>query len=270
MFYAAQRRGESWEGIMKLREVMFGTTASALLLAGCTSVSKEAQTYNNEQKTALEKCTTMMADEGLNPLRQKMPFLDGTAASPSMLSDNAMPTTDEKLALGIYLSKLTECNNLGVVNTKNTLGKEATEIADYFDVKDYLFVTDLMNGKISWATFNQERYKWQNDLHEAMQGQVLVLQQRQENRAAAIRALGSAMQAYGNALQNSQIHAVAEPIPSGPGVGQQGPVTYQAFGNMIQGSDGTSIQRFGNITTMTFPDGTSRSCTTQGNLTSCN
>jgi hypothetical protein len=127
-----------------------------------------------------------------------------------------------------------------------------------------------MNGKLTWDTFNQERYKWQIDLHDAMQGRVLVLQQQQENRAAAFRALGTAMQAYGNSLQNSQIHAVAEPYPNGAGVEQQGPVSYQAFGNMIQGSDGTSIQRFGNITTMTFPDGTSRSCTTQGNLTSCN
>jgi len=86
---------------------------------------------------------------------------------------------------------------------------------------------------------------------------------------AAMMAFGQGMQQASKSYSSVPVYTPGQhygtTVPS-----YQPSKTWTANGNTVSGSNGVSMQSFGNRDVITYPDGRTRTCSTVGSTTTCN
>ena len=249
------------------------TLGAALALAGCTSVYDKSVSYNAAMRVVDDNfCKKLPYDSALAILRGKIP-LYGNYRTAAMLNDGTKPNDAERQALEVYLQGVTECANEIHKAVDKYQTKKQIALSKAQELQGYILLWDLKAGILSWGDFNRRDSINYSEGTAAFQSSWDERQNDERKTKALLSALGQGLaqgaQQYGNAISRAYAPQQQNSSSYAPAPAYEPATTWTSHGNIVQGSNGVTMQTFGNNSTITYPNGQTRSCYTSGTITTC-
>ena len=249
------------------------TLGAALALAGCANAHDNAVSALTAASVVEENiCKKLERDPSVISLKGKLPFW-GNDRTKDMLENQEKASEEERTQLEAYLQGTTTCyNSLNEAVSKYT-SKEEMAVEKAYQLQDYLLISDLKGGFISWGEFNRREYKlfpeWREARHRLYLKNVADEEQTNEALRRFGQGLAQGMQQYGNAMSRAYAPQQQYGSSYAPTPAYEPATTWTSHGNIVQGSNGVTMQSFGNRDVITYPNGQTRNCSTFGNITTC-
>jgi len=249
------------------------TLGAAVMLAGCASVYDNAVAANVAATVVINNtCKKAEIDPALAILKGKIP-LYGNDRTVAMFNNVTKPNDAERQALEVYLQSVTNCYNELNKAVSKYKTKDQKALLKVVNIQDYILISDLKGGSLSWSDFNHR----ENDLfsegaanQKALYQKMLIDEQETKAAMAAIgQALAQGAQQYGNAMSRAYAPQQQNGSSNSTVPSYEPATTWTSHGNIIQGSNGITVQSFGNRDVITYPNGQTRNCSTFGNITTC-
>ena len=164
-----------------------------LLIAGCagtpgqTQVQRAIDPTTEKGNSALQatlqviydNCKAQLQDHSLHPIRGKvepLPDVFLNSAPPlTILNNNAMPTPQEKYAIGRWSAMLDSCNDqangieLNLSNIDGDKYVKQNDLSRQVDQQDRTLVNSLYNGQLTYSQFARKRVAIENEFNAAWQ-----------------------------------------------------------------------------------------------------
>lgn len=254
---------------------------AALALAGCASVKDDFDSLQIAWKPISQEFRSKLSDPALIQLGEKITYFnsadimvgDDDHSSYRILSNgDEKPSDADREALNSYISIKSIQNKKQEETAAKLLSRKQKQSLHVTNLLELVLLTDLKNRILTWNEFNKRNFELNKEFEGASYNLWKERLDDERETKAAMAAFGQALaqgaQQYGNSLSRAY-------APQQYGSSQFFAQTYQpattwtSNGNFIQGSNGVTIQSFGNRDVITFPDGQTRNCSTFGNITTC-
>ncbi len=254
------------------------TLGAAFVLSGCISVSDDMDYFKAAAVTAIDNCAVTIESQKKQyrsiifihtlPLPESFDNKNLTAA---MLRNEAVANAEERIALEGYLQDVVTCNSMKTKSIARYQSDKQKKYDQLYYNQTYILISDLKTGLLSWAEYNRRM----SALSMAYWPNVQSLWDERFNdekkTKAVLSALGQGLaqgaQQYGNAISRAYAPQQQYGSSYAPAPTYEPATTWTSHGNIIQGSNGVTMQTFGNNSTITYPNGQTRSCYTSGTIT---
>jgi hypothetical protein len=259
---------------MQMKKLWISASLStAVMLAGCASVYDNAVAANVAATVVINNtCKKAEIDPALAILRGKIP-LYGNDRTVAMFNNVTKPNDAERQVLEVYLQSVTDCYVKLDAAVSKYKTKDQKALAKTAAIQDYILISDLKGGILSWADFNRAESNLFSESaasNKALITKMLVDEQETKAAMAAFgQALAQGMQQYGNAMSRAYAPQQQYGSSYAPTPAYEPATTWTSHGNIVQGSNGVTMQSFGNRDVITYPNGQTRNCSTFGNITTC-
>lgn len=184
----------------------FLLVVAVLLLGGCAIAGR------NAAESQAATCKATMSDPVLSPIQLRTALWDAREITFPMLAHEQTVTEDEKRSLGLWAQKMVECRKSFLDVASQYWGQNLVNLLQSSYFQTDAAVAQLFNSQITWAKFNQERGRL---FAEYMSAANAIEQSAAQSRAAAARAMGQALQNYGNTVYGPEATR-AQQIPMTP------------------------------------------------------
>lgn len=188
-------------GIVSRRIDAVALLSAVVMLGGCAIAGR------NAAESQLATCNVIMSDPGLNPIQSRTALWDAREITFPMLAYEQTVTEEEKRALELWGQRLQECRKGFLSVASQHFGQILPPLQSAYFQTDAV-IAKLFNSQITWAKFNQERGRIFAEYMSAANA-------IDQSNAAARRAMGQALQNYGNAMANRpQQTYIPPPLPT--------------------------------------------------------
>jgi Caspase domain len=152
----------------------FTLLLAVLLCAGAANVRaqqsdaiKTPENYETAVAKARARCTALLADHGLDPLRDKIPFGEGQHPTTAMLANSERLRAEDKPVVDLAIKKVAKCREAwapawAMLPTATNLVMEGVQR------KLDVLIADLYSGKITWGDFNAAMDRLNGNREEAL------------------------------------------------------------------------------------------------------